>query len=494
LIAVPIRVTVRSRLECEGLSPELDKALRAEATHSNPDYGKARAQGRWVGNVPRTISTWSRRDDGALLLARGMTSRLRELATEHGERIAFFDRRVSMPSPWPKFIADPGNPDATPRAYQVDAENKCVALEQGIVRAPTGAGKTHIALSAFARIGQRTLIIARDRHLLEQWVEKAARHLGMESPLVGVIRGGRKHRIGTCLTLALQQTLYAKGFPLEKFAQQFGAVGIDEVQTAAARTVQNTIDPFPARFRIGFSADESRKDRKEFLIYDLFGEVIYDVTRAEMERDRYTCPVVVRLVPTAFKADWYRDAPSEERDYGRLLEEMIADEDRGRLLRQVVLDLAADAQVPAFVFCHRREHASRVSTELLADGIASGLMMGGDSSATAFDEARALLESGRIKVAVGTFNAIGTGIDIPNVRAGVVGTPLGANRQFFNQVRGRICRPAKGKVVGYLYYLWDREVFPFAPRNLIDWNDGRVEVFDHDSSKWVEADGRGSPR
>jgi superfamily II DNA or RNA helicase len=203
--------------------------------------------------------------------------------------------------------------------------------------------------------------------------------------------------------------------------------------------------------------------------------------------------VIVRLVPTEFRANWYRDAPPEERDFGRLVEEMIADDARGTLLRRVILELVHEGDVPALVFTHRRDHAARLSTELLADGVSCGLMMGGEESAATFAEARELLERGKLLVAVGTFNAIGQGIDVPGLLAGVVGTPLGTNRQFFGQVRGRVCRASPGKTVGHLYYLWDREVFPRAPRNLIEWNDGKVEIFDRDVAQWVDADEQGDP-
>lgn len=486
-----IVVTVSNRLKVVGASAELVKALKAACAHSNPDYSKKKAMGHWVGKTPSRVATWRVDDAGDLLLPRGATRRLRELAEEHGERLVFRDARVTMPAEWPRFVADPDDPSIGMRPYQERAEDACVAMEQGIVRAPTGSGKTHVALSAFSRIGQRTLVIVRDRQLLEQWVRKARKHLGMEPPQIGVVRGGRSRRVGSCLTLALQQTLWTRGFPLDDFARQFGAVAIDEVHGAAARTVQSTIDVFPARFRFGFSADETRKDRKEFLVYDLCGEVIYEVTRAEIERDGYTCPVIVRLVPTDFRADWYRNAPPEERDFGRLVEEMIADEQRGLLLRKVILELVAERHVPAFVFTHRREHAAGLSRDLLADGIACGLMMGGDDMSSTFAESRELLELGKLPIAVGTFNAIGQGIDVPGVRAGVVATPLGANRQFFGQVRGRVCRSSPGKTVGHLYYLWDREVLPRAPKNLIDWNDGRVEIFSRERGVWVEADERG---
>lgn len=236
----------------------------------------------------------------------------------------------------------------------------------------------------------------------------------------------------------------------------------------------------------GFLVHNSRRDRKEFLVEDLFGDVIFTVGKESLETTGAVVPVVVRLVPTEFQADWYLNAPSEERDFTRLVSEMVDDETRCRLVRRVVQELVQTDAVPVLVFTHRREHAQRLAEEELpADGIPAGLLLGSTGNAELFKESKTLLLSGVLKVAVGTFKAVGQGIDIPNVMSGVCSTPIGANRQFFGQVRGRICRVVPGKKVGYLYYLWDRHVFPEAARNLCSWNDGQVEVFDDKRQGWV---------
>lgn len=347
------------------------------------------------------------------------------------------------------------------------------------------SGKTLMALAALPRLGERALVIVRDRNLLEQWVQRARENFGMTARDIGLLKSGTR-RVGSRLTLGLQQTLYSKKFDLAGVSRQFGAVIVDEVHDAAARTVGETVDAFAARVRLGFSADHRRRDRKEFIVEDLFGRIIFEVGKQSLEETGAVVPVVVRLVPTKFRADWYADAPSEERDFTRLISEMTANEERCRLVRQVVVELVAAGSVPALVFTHRREHASRLAeVELPADGVPAGLLLGSTGNAEQFHESKTLLLSGDLRVAVGTFKSVGQGIDIPNVLAGVCATPIGANRQFFGQVRGRICRVVPGKKVGHLYYLWDRLVFPEAARNLLQWNDGLVEIFDYQRRAWV---------
>lgn len=474
--ALTVTVDNRLRIDTDGVDPQLLKQLRQATTHANPEYAKKRALGLWVGNVPGKIRTWS--DEDGFSLPRGATRVVRNIARAFGLAVKWVDKRVSVPVAWEPFLGEP-------RWYQEQGIGKCIEVEQGIVKAPTGSGKTLMALALLPRLGQRALVIVRDRQLLEQWLDVAQKYLGLSKKEIGVVAGG-KRKIGERLTLALQQSLYSKTFPLEEFAKLFGVVIVDEVHDAAARTVNETVNVFHARVRLGFSADHTRKDRKEFLIEDLFGEVIYQVKKSELEATGSVVPVIVRLVPTEFEADWYAKAPPEERDFTRLIAEMVNDEERCRLIRRVVKELVQADAVPALVFTHRREHAQRLAeTELPADGVPTGLLLGSDANASQFEESKALLLSGVLKVAVGTFKAVGQGIDIPNVMAGVCATPIGANKQFFGQVRGRICRPVPGKKVGHLYYLWDRMVFPDAGRNLYVWNEGLVEVFDRKKKGWV---------
>lgn len=474
-----IAVVVDNRLRFPAdLPADFAKQLKELCTHKNPEHAKKRAMGLWVGHIPSNIATWQEHADGSMSVPRGCSQGVKDIASKLRRPISFVDERVSFGAEWEPFQIEP-------RKYQREAMAACLQYEQGIVKAPTGSGKTFMGLAVLPELRQRALVIVRDRNLLDQWLMRAQDGLGLKKRDIGIIGGG-KRKIGDQLTISLQQSLYSDTFPMETIKRLFGAVIVDEVQDAAARTVQETVDAFPARVRLGFSADHTRRDRKEFLTMEQFGRVIYEVDKKSLEDIGAVCPVVVRLVPTDFVADWYARAPSAERDFTRLVSEMTADEPRCQLVRQVVSELVQAGTVPALVFTNRREHAIRLAEqELPADGVPSGLLLGSVGNAQQFEESKALLISGALKIAVGTYKAVGQGIDIPNVLAGVCATPIGSNRQYFNQVRGRICRVVPGKSVGHLYYLWDRNVFPETPRNLLAWNDGLVEVFDDKRNGWV---------
>lgn len=471
---LPVVVDSRLRLP-PGLSRSFVAALKRICTHANPDFHKKRAMGMSTYGVEGTIATWVVHDKGtsaeSYSLPRGVLHKLRPVAKEVGYFVRVLDRRANhVARGWPELAI-------TPRWYQDEAVDACMRFEQGIVRAPTGSGKTLGALTLASVVAQPTLVIMRDSNLLKQWVEVAVEKAGFHRKEIGILKGGKRLLIGERLTLALQQTLWSKSFPLDSVSKTFGLVMVDEVHTVAAATFQKVIDVFESRYRIGWSADETRKDKKEFLVYDQFGRTIYEIERDVLEEEGTITPVDIICVPTEFSAPWYSFAAPGERDWNGLLDDLTTDDDRNSIVVALTKRLGEMGELPALIFSHRVEHARTIAdVALFAAGIRSGLLLGQEENAVRFAEDKAKLKAGDLEVCAGTFQAVGQGIDMPAVRSGILATPIGANRQFFNQVRGRVCRPSPGKERGTLYVLWDREIYPNLPRTLENWNGGTVDV------------------
>lgn len=282
-------------------------------------------------------------------------------------------------------------------------------------------------------------------------------------PLPGSVRFRRSRANGARSHVDVAVRVY--NLETEKGAYVAGGV---LVHNCAAKTHEATVNAFPARFRIAFSADETRKDRKECLVYDAFGSVLHETTRADAEASGAVVDVEVRIVPTAFRADWYAAEP----DFNRLVNAMAEDPSRNALIGDLVAREVGKGK-QAIVLSHRREHARVLDAIIAGHGVRSGCMLGGQEAEdeTAFDESRAGLLDGTVDVGVGTYGALGEGIDLPAVEVGVASTPIWKNKQMVNQVRGRLCRPSAGKKRGVLYVLYDGHALGIQPiRNIIAWN------------------------
>lgn len=466
---IHVHVDNRIRIPAGDLGEDLVQSLKGRFTHVNPTRETLKRIKKPYHHLPRTIQTWGvetqKGGQELLTLPRGGMGRLRDALTSYGHPRTVTDGRVG---------GDPGGrelPDhlLTLYGYQEQAVRRAIQIEGGIIRAPTGAGKTSIGFALAARLKVATLVVVYNGGLFDQWVKRATKELGIPLSQVGIIRSGeRKLRP---LTIAMQQSL--RGNVDRELREYFGAVIVDEVHAAAADTVFQVVDQFPARYRIGISADHRRKDKKEFLTEDLFGGLIDDIPREDLIESGHVLDVQIRVIPTDFRADWYgmatEDQQTREVDTVRLYEELTNDAPRNELALWAVAEEAPAEQV--LVLSPRREHCRVLDQRIVGMGIRTGFLIGGEDFRVEFRKTVKGLESGDIRVGVGTIQAVGQGLDLPTVAVGVVAVPLGSNRQVFNQVRGRFCRTSSGKDGARLYYLWDRHVFGKKHlQNLLQWN------------------------
>lgn len=477
---VNIDVDSRLRLLARDLSDDTLEEITDAFTHRNPEFYKKQAMGFWVGDMVDEICTWDVYD-GELSLPRGATAKLRTILKRNNIKFKFVDHRTE---------GNPGLRGQIPEHsvqlwdYQDEAVEAGIARENCLIRAPTGSGKTTAALALASRVNLPTIVIVYNGGLFDQWVQRCINELGLEKRDIGQIRGG-KFKLAP-ITIAMQQSL--NKLTDEKWEQindTFGCVVCDEVQRFAARTFLATIDRFTARYRIGISADETRKDRKEFLVYDVFGLVAYKVKRDELVRRGFVHDVKVCIIPTEFDADWYHIALDEGAvpDHNRLLDEMTRDEQRNDLIMRWALAEVNDGN-QVLAFSHRRDHCSALGGLAVAHGHIAGLLLGGQSAADTkeFERTVERIKAGELWFAAGTYQAIGQGIDLPSASRGMATTPIATNRQVFGQARGRLCRKDEGKSDAVMYYFWDQHIFGIEHvRNLAKWNDD-VDVLDDDGA------------
>ncbi len=474
-----VRVVVDNRIRvwASGVPAAALEELKGEFSHHNPAHAKLKAMGYRFDHrkEPREIKTWGE-GGGWVSLPRGGMGRLRAVLQKHGLKWAVEDRRSDGDARWGPGFTWPThllNPDGSKRDLYEDQERVVEACERKqncIVRSGTGSGKTTSLFALAIRLKLPTLIVVWTGGLFDQWVERIQSELGIDPRWIGRVRGGV--RTYGPITVAMQQTIAAmqKRDRLPRrhddFFDRFGLFGFDEVHKAAASSFFASVDPFTARYRVGVSDDERRADRKDFMIYDLFGDVVVEVTREELVAKSRVLDVAVRIVPTGWRpagespeADALLGDPKVDRsDSTALLDLMGADEGRAALAVEWAARYAREGH-QVLVFSLRREHCMAIDQRLAREGVRSGLLVGGDDYRVSFQETLQGLRDGSLRVGVGTVQAIGTGIDLPLVSRGVVAMPIASNRGQVRQVTGRICRAGEGKDAE-VAYLFDEKIFP----------------------------------
>ena len=463
------------------------EALKRAFTYSNPQYVKMKALAKHRKYVPKGIPEYIRSwkiEDAHFTVPRGAEPRVCEL-------LGAFDVLDETTLGEPSLAGKIPDHRMQLRRYQIELQEVCVEREIALVRSPQGSGKTTVGYSLAARLKLPTLVVVPTEKIFDQWVKNAERQLGIPMSDVGIIKGSR--RVVRPLTIGMQQTLKNCA---EEYADVFGLVIGDEAQRFAADTFFNVIDKLKARYRIGMSADERRADKKEFLIYDVFGKVRADIDRSVLIRDGAIIDAVIRVVPTEFEAPWYNELKPQKRAdpvvQRRLQNELNNDVRRNELVMDL-LEQCSSEQKPIITLAWRREHCALLNSWSITRGWDSGLLIGGEDSVAEFRRTERELSEGLLRQAVGTYQAVGVGFDLPRVSRGIFAGPCAGNsgRQQFGQYCGRYERPdpSTGKIGAndaVIYYLWDWKVYGLNPiRNLAKW---KPKVFVQDEQgKWIPA-------
>ncbi len=484
--AIEIIVDNRIRLRVDDLSNRSLESLQNDFIYSNPLYYRAKELG-FYPTEPPTIKTWDYEQDknseSWLTLPRGGMGRIQEILRNENMHGCISDRRSTG-----EMDGVAGSSVLFPELkmnlwdHQERTVEGILAEENCIIRSPTGSGKTTTLIAAVVRVQLPSLVVVCDTGLLKQWRERIEKELGIRD--IGIIRGK------TCrlrpITLAMQQTL--NKYSSEKWAhigRAFGFVGCDEVHRFAASTFLKTVDRFAAKYRVGVSDDETRKDRKEFLLYDLFGGVAAEIPKGELVTKGIIHDVALYVVPTDSEASSYQEArdSGETPNFNELLDALTADQARNELVMKIAAGCLKRG-LQLLVFSQRKAHCRLLDMMFAERGYRTGLLLGGAGYEQQFDATRAGIQQETIQVGVGTFGRIGMGLDLPAVSCGIVTTPIRNNRQFMSQVSGRICRTSKGKEVARLYYLWDRRIYgPGNLKQLRKWNN-TVRVWT--GSDWLD--------
>jgi superfamily II DNA or RNA helicase len=481
---LPVIVDSRIRIPLALLSQKVREELQAEFTHDNPDHEreerlvKARGWRRKGPPIQSKILTWTE-EDGTLTLPRGRFARIREILPSNGYDFNISDHR--MEGTGPRHSGYKLQSHIDPKQFQIEACRIAIETQNCIIRAPTAAGKSVIAEMIAAELGLCTLVLVQTDELFKQWKRRLHSELGIPESEIGEIKGA-KHKIKP-ITIGSVATVSRH---VAKYKKTFGVVIFDEVQRAAANTFYPAVDGLDAKYRIGISADERRKDRKDFLIYDLFGRVAMNIERKMLIEQKFVYDAEVRLVETNFEAPWYTKLlPIEKQDetvFNRLLAQMTTNEERNALIVKLATEQMKADHV-TLVFSHRVQHCVNLRADIVAHDSRVGIVVGEEQYVRESDETIAGLTSGKILTAVGTVQSIGTGVDLPAVDRGIATTPMHSNPQQAGQMRGRIVRvdrsPTARKTDAILYVLWDRKVHGLVPlRKWLQINKGNVSVWD----------------
>jgi superfamily II DNA or RNA helicase len=400
--------------------------IHSRLTFSNPAHQEAERRGFSTWNIPKEIRGY-RVDGDQSIVPRGFSRQLLGILHQAGVQYRIEDHRRTLP---PVDFDFRGKL----RDFQETAVVTMGSRDFGTLAAPTGSGKTIMALALVARRRQPALVVVHTRELLEQWIDRIGAFLGIPAHEVGVIGGG-KMEVGQKITVGLVQSLY-KG--AREVAPHIGHLVADEAHRCPSRTFTEAVTAFDCRFMLGLSATPWRRDGLSRLIFWHLGDVAHQVDKAALVDAGHVLEAEIIWRQTDFEPTF---DPSEE--YSRMLSELTMDPARNALIAADVAREAGNGGGVCLVLSDRKSHCKTLADLLVARGVTTA-MLTGDLSPGERRQVVDALNGGQVKVLVATGALIGEGFDCRELSTLFLATPIRFNGRLL-QYLGRVLRPAPGK-------------------------------------------------
>lgn len=184
------------------------------------------------------------------------------------------------------------------RPYQNSALLKIISVQRGVIKAPTGAGKTFIVLAACSVFRDyRILFLCHTKDLLQQTTEEVNTHL--PEMRLQIIGGGRSKEFDedADIVLATIQS-FAKIDPV-LYMDYFGVVVVDEAHHVNDRdgqfgkVVQHCLTPV----KLGLTATLPEKKKDKMALEGIIGPVLYEYATDDAIEDGFLAVPKITMIP-----------------------------------------------------------------------------------------------------------------------------------------------------------------------------------------------------
>lgn len=257
------------------------------------------------------------------------------------------------------------------RDYQRAAVLAAASKGRGIVKVPTGGGKTEIACALAKMLPCKWLFLVHRASLLDQSAERYKLRTGKDAGRIG----DGVFEPSDNFTAATFQTLYAalvrKDAKVRAFLDGVQGVIIDEAHVLPADSFWKVSMAMPnAYFRIGLSGTPlARTDRRSVLTIGSTGRIVYDIKPDVLIEAGVLSKPKIRLLPVFQESD----LPTWQGVYGECIV-------RSNARNKAVVEAVRRSAKPCLVFVKEVKHGKRLLSMLEKAGVKADFVWGSDST------------------------------------------------------------------------------------------------------------------
>lgn len=446
-----MKIILSNVIEITEPSDNVLKYCKEKLTFVNPEYGKRKKMGYWVGKIPKDIKLYCVYND-KLYVPYGF---FEELWKVHPYKEDYVDYTTT------KYA------DIKSNIVLRDYQQPCVrAFKEhctGILSLKVGCGKTESILHTISELKQKTLFMAHTIDLVNQAKERSESKMSCKTSL---ITDGKIDISGDIVFGTIQSVYkFIENGALKQ--DDFGMIVMDEVQhiSASPKSLQmfrTVFEYFSARYKAGLSAEVHRADGLQNCILSIVGNVIYgmerdknyykcmydnkELMRIPVDKFQVPCHVIVRETEYNVDGKDIFDPNGGTIVYAKLITDMAMDEKRNNF---IISDLKK-MKGSTIILSDRVEQA-----KYLCSMIDNSVEIDGSTPKKVRKQALDDVRSGKIKYLFSSYALAKEGLDIPRLENIVLATPI-KDFGVLVQSCGRIQRPFEGKTIAYVYDYVDR--------------------------------------
>jgi len=415
--------------------------IKRLAAFQNPEFYKRQNMRLSTFATPRVICCAEITDD-YLSIPRGCLDDILHLMSEYSIEVDIQDERLSGKKAKFKFS---GNLNK----QQKIAAAKILKNDIGVAVAPSGIGKTVLAIYTITRRKTNTLIIVHTKPLMEQWRMQLSSFLGINPKDIGQIGGG-KNKSNGILDVAMIQTLGRKGVMDDRIAD-YGFVIVDECHHISAVSFERVLTQVKAKYILGLTATPYRRDGHQPIIHMQCGPICYQMKQKDITQNALQYFIIPRT--TEFSSEWTNEA-----GIYNLWPELINDVKRNELIVNDIIKTVQERRFP-IIITERREHLEILAQMLKNEIKCLIVLYGGLSRRKRLESLKALADcpSHMKKAILATGAYIGEGFDEPRLDTLFITMPISFKGRVV-QYAGRLHRKYKDKVDIKIYDYVDANI------------------------------------
>lgn len=291
---------------------------------------------------------------------------------------------------------------------QIEAAERLLASDNGVLAASTAFGKTVVAINVIAQRTVNTLILVHRQQLLDQWVARLSTFLDIDPNQIGRIGGG-KHKPTGLIDVALLQSLCRKGV-VDDLVGDYGHLVVDECHHISASSFEQVARACKAKYVLGLSATPARKDGHHPIIFMQCGPIRYrDNARDQAALRPFEHKLIIRRTGFVLPPELLIQAkPPIQNIYSAI----IVDARRNDMILDDIIAAVEQGRSPV-VITERKEHLEFL-TAALSKAVKNVIVLKGGMGTRqrrAIMERLASIPDAEERVIVATGRYLGEGFD-----------------------------------------------------------------------------------